>query len=44
MPEPATLISVEEYLSTSYEDGDREYLDGEVLERNIELPLSDLFS
>src|SRR5438477_8025613 len=30
-----TTISVEEYLSTSYTDGDREYLDGKVVERNI---------
>jgi Uma2 family endonuclease len=29
------MISLEEYLSTSYEDGDREYVDGEDLERNI---------
>ncbi|SRR5579871_203766 len=29
------LIPVEEYLSTSYTDGDREYVDGEVLERNV---------
>lgn len=29
-----TLISVEEYLSTSY-DPDREYVDGEVIERNM---------
>lgn len=39
--ETRTLVSVEEYLSTSYEDGDREYLDGEVVERNVgELPHS----
>jgi Uma2 family endonuclease len=30
-----TLVQLEEYLSTSYEDGDREYVDGEVLERNL---------
>jgi Uma2 family endonuclease len=30
-----TLVSVEEYLSTSYSDGDREYVDGEILERNV---------
>ena len=30
-----TLISVEEYLRTSYSDGDREYLDGRVVERNL---------
>jgi Uma2 family endonuclease len=34
-----TLVSVEEYLSTSYSDGDREYVDGEILERNLgEIP------
>jgi Uma2 family endonuclease len=39
----ATLVAVEEYLSTSYEDGDREYVDGEVLERNLgEIDRSDL--
>src|SRR5437870_6101556 len=27
-------VSVQEYLTTSYPDGDREYLDGVVLERN----------
>jgi len=38
-----TLVSVEEYLSTSYEDGDREYVDGEVQERNLgEIDHSDL--
>jgi Uma2 family endonuclease len=30
-----SLIPVEEYLSTSYEDGDREYIDGQVVERNV---------
>ena len=30
----ATLILVEEYLSTSY-DPDREYVDGEIVERNL---------
>lgn len=30
----ATLISVEEYLATSYEP-DREYVDGEIVERNL---------
>jgi Uma2 family endonuclease len=29
------IVPVEEYLSTSYSDGDREYLDGEVVERNV---------
>jgi len=32
------LISVDEYLTTSYPDGDREYLDGLVLERNVGTP------
>jgi Uma2 family endonuclease len=30
-----TAVSVEEYLATSYPDGDREYLDGQVVERNM---------
>ncbi len=30
-----TLISVEEYLATSFPDGDREYVDGRILERNM---------
>ena len=30
-----TLIPVEEYLRTSYSDGDREYIDGRVVERNL---------
>jgi Uma2 family endonuclease len=39
----AALVSVEEYLHTSYEDGDREYVDGEVQERNLgEVDHSDL--
>ena len=29
-----TVVSVEEYLNTSFEDGDREYLDGRIVERN----------
>ena len=34
-----SLMSVEEYLHTSFDDADREYLDGEVVERNMgELP------
>ena len=33
-----TTILVEEYLSTSYPDGDREYLDGQVVERNMGEP------
>ena len=32
---PTLQISVEEYLRTSFPDGDRDYLDGEVLERNV---------
>lgn len=31
----STLVTIEEYLSASYPDGDREYLDGQVLERNM---------
>jgi Uma2 family endonuclease len=30
-----TLVSVEEYLRTSYPDGDREYVDGQIVERNV---------
>jgi Uma2 family endonuclease len=38
-----TLISAEEYLATSFPDGDRDYLEGQILERNIgEVPHSDL--
>ena len=29
------VVSIEEYLATSYPDGDREYLDGQVVERNM---------
>jgi len=29
------LTSIEEYLATSYEDGDREYIDGEIVEINV---------
>ncbi|MBI3666302.1 MAG: Uma2 family endonuclease [Acidobacteria bacterium] len=29
------MISVEEYLRTSFPDGDREYIDGVIVERNI---------
>jgi Uma2 family endonuclease len=37
------LIDVDEYLHTSYEGPDREYLDGEVVERNMgELPHGDV--
>ncbi len=36
---PRVLVPVEEYLHASYEGPDREYLDGEVVERNMgELP------
>jgi Uma2 family endonuclease len=39
----ATLVPIDEYLSTSYEDGDREYVDGEIQERNLgEIDHSDL--
>lgn len=31
----ATLVSVEEYLNTSFDDGDREYVDGVIVERNL---------
>ena len=30
-----SLVSVEEYLATSFPDGDREYLEGQILERNM---------
>jgi Uma2 family endonuclease len=30
-----TLVSVEEYLNTSFDDGDREYVDGVIVERNL---------
>jgi Uma2 family endonuclease len=32
------LVGVEEYLGTSYPDGDREYLDGLVVERHVGTP------
>ena len=35
MPVQQTLVSVEEYLNTSYEGPDREYIDGRVVERNV---------
>jgi Uma2 family endonuclease len=35
MPVQETLVSVEEYLNTSYEGPDREYLDGRIVERNL---------
>jgi len=28
-------ISIEEYVRTSFEDGDREYVDGEIVERGL---------
>jgi len=37
LPTPP-LVPVEKYLSTSYPDGDREYLDGLVVERNVGTP------
>src|SRR3954453_5383293 len=37
LPNPP-LTSVEEYLATSYPDGDREFLDGVVVERNLGTP------
>jgi Uma2 family endonuclease len=30
-----TLVSVEEYLRTSYPDADREFIDGRIVERNV---------
>ena len=30
-----TMVSVEEYLRTSFDDGDREYVDGRIVERNL---------
>jgi len=35
MPAQETLVSVEEYLNTSYEGPDREYVDGRIVERNV---------
>jgi Uma2 family endonuclease len=37
LPKPP-LVSVEEYLATDYPDGDREYLDGVIVERNVGTP------
>jgi len=34
MPVEQTLVSVEEYLNTSYDGADREYVDGRIVERN----------
>jgi Uma2 family endonuclease len=31
----AALVPVEEYLNTSFQDGDREYVDGRIVERNV---------
>jgi Uma2 family endonuclease len=40
---PKTLMSVEEYLRTGFEGPDCEYLDGEIVERNMgELPHADV--
>ena len=40
-----TLVSVEEYLRTSFPDADREYIDGRIVERNVgEVDHSDLQS
>ena len=40
-----TLVSVEEYLRTSYPDADREYVDGRIVERNVgEVDHSDIQS
>ena len=35
MPAQQTLVSVEEYLNTSYDGPDREYVDGRIVERNL---------
>jgi Uma2 family endonuclease len=35
MGSTATLVSVEEYLRTSFQNGDREYVDGVFVERNL---------
>ena len=41
----STLTPLEDYLSTSFPDGDRDYLEGQVLERNMgEVDHSDLQS
>jgi Uma2 family endonuclease len=34
MADVVTLVSVADYLSTSFDDGDREYVDGRIVERN----------
>jgi len=33
------MVSVDDYLAASYPDGDREYLDGVVMERNVGAPI-----
>lgn len=35
----APLVSIDAYLAASYPDGDREYLDGVVMERNLGTPV-----
>jgi Uma2 family endonuclease len=35
MPAQETLVSVDEYLNTSFEGPDREYVDGRIVERNV---------
>src|SRR5215212_7852562 len=35
---PTAMVPVEDYLKTSYPDGDREYIDGLVMERNVGTP------
>jgi Uma2 family endonuclease len=35
MPVQETLVSVDEYLNTSYDGPDREYVDGRIVERNL---------
>jgi hypothetical protein len=34
MQAQSSLVRVEEYLNTSFDDGDREYVDGVIVERN----------
>lgn len=35
MPRLQTRVSADEYLRTSFSDGDREYVDGRIVERNL---------
>jgi Uma2 family endonuclease len=35
MPAQKTLVSVEEYLNSSFDGPDREYVDGRIMERNL---------